>query len=142
MKAGTVMSLNFSPFSRLLEVSMLAFVIGVAGACGGGNSMSAKPVGIFIHPRSATAYSNSAEDHVAYTVVVGYIGGKDVPLTSGVQWERLTGAWVSFDLASATATCREPAPPDTFLYPQAATISATATVEGQTFSDITTLYCL
>lgn len=108
-------------------------------ACGGAH-MSAKAVGIFVTPRSAVAHAHSADNQIAYKVVVGYSDGRDVPQTGGVQWLAV-GSWVSFDSVSATATCEYPAPQGAFNIPQPATITATATVDSQTFSDTAILDC-
>ncbi|HYM78797.1 MAG TPA: hypothetical protein VE377_22690 [Candidatus Dormibacteraeota bacterium] len=128
-------------FSKLLVLGFTAVLLYSAGACGTGKNPPRTLIGIFIHPGNTTAYSNSAQSQVVYSVVAGYVGGDDVPLTSGVQWEVLS-TWVSFDSVSSTATCKQPAPPDNFLFPTAASVKATATLEGKTFSDTALLYCL
>jgi hypothetical protein len=123
---------------------LLAFLILCTisiAACGLGHNPPKTLEGIFVHPRSASAYSNSNQSQVVYSVVAGYTGADDVPITSGIDWQIL-GSWVSFDPSSGTATCMQPAPPDNFLMPKAATVQATATVEGKTFSDTGLLYCL
>jgi hypothetical protein len=124
---------------RLPAMSVVLILTCIVTACGG-THMSAKVIGIFVSPLSAVAYSNSAENQIVYKVVVGYSDGRDVPLTSGVQWQ-VQGSWVGFDSATATATCEYPAPQGPFNIPESATITATATVDGQTFKDKAILDC-
>jgi len=133
--------LNSSFFSKLLFHSVLAVLLYSASSCGTGQNPPRTLIGIFVHPGTTTAYANSAQSQVVYSVVAGYVGGDDVPLTSGVQFEVLS-AWVSFDSVSSTATSKQPAPPDNFLFPTATSVKATATLEGKTFSDTALLYCL
>lgn len=124
---------------KLTATSVLLIAMSSAVACGGAH-MSPTVVGIFVSPRSATAWSNSAEDHIVYKIVVGYSDGRDVPLTSGVEWQ-VRGSWVSFDSGTATATCKNPAPQNAFNIPEPATITVTATLGGQTFRDKAILDC-
>jgi hypothetical protein len=120
---------------RLTAAQALIFLL---SACGG--HMSSKPMGIFVSPGSATAWANSAENQIVYKVVIGYSDGRDVPLTTGLDW-LVEGPWVSFNSTTATATCVYPAPQQPFFGPEPAMIKATATVEGQTFQDKVALYC-
>ena len=128
-------------FLKLLALCIVAVLLYSASACGTGKNPPRTLIGIFIHPGNTSAYASSAQSHVVYSVVAGYVGGENVPLTSGVQWQ-VIGSWVSFDSAVSTANCERPAPPDNFLLPTAASISATATVDGKTLSDTALLYCL
>ena len=125
--------------SFLLTVEVLITIAIIA--CGAPKNPPRTLQGIFVHPGNATAYSNSNESQVKYSVVAGYVGGDDVPLTSGVEWE-VVGYWTSFDVSSTTVTCKSPAPYDNFLFPTAATVKATAALEGKTYSDTALLYCL
>jgi hypothetical protein len=124
---------------RLGTLSAVQGLLLLLSACGGGH-ISSKPTGIFISPRGAVAWANSAENHIVYKVVVGYSDGRDVPLTGGLEW-LVEGPWVSFNSTTETATCVYSAPQQPFLGPEAATIKATATVEGQTFQDQVAMYC-
>lgn len=114
-------------------------LISLVTACGGGN-MSAKVVGIFVSPGNGTATANSAQNQIVYKVEVEYADNYRVTLTSGVQW-RVQAYWVSFDSATATATCTNPAPQQFINIPDPATITATATVEGQSYTDSAMLSC-
>jgi hypothetical protein len=108
-------------------------------ACGGGN-MSAKVVGIFVSPGNATATANSAQNQIVYKVEVEYADNHRVTLTSAVQW-RVQAYWVSCDSATATATCANPAPQQFINIPEPATITATTTVGGQSYTDSAILSC-
>ena len=114
-------------------------LISLVTACGGGN-MSAKVIGIFVSPGNGTATANSAQNQIVYKVEVEYADNHRVTLTSGVQW-RVQAYWVSFDSATATATCANPAPQQFINIPDPATITATATVEGQSYTDSAILHC-
>jgi hypothetical protein len=118
-------------------MSVGLILICIVTACGG-THMSAKVIGIFVSLGSAVAYANAAQNQIVFKVVVGYSDGRNVPLTSGVQWQ-VQGSWVGFD--AATATCEYPAPQGAFNIPEPATITATATVDGQTFKDTAILDC-
>jgi hypothetical protein len=110
------------------------------GACGSGNPAN-KLLDVSIEPRTAAAYANSNQNQVVFSVVARYLNSGDVTITSGVEWLAI-GGWVNFDSPSGTAICMEQAPEDTFLYPKPAMISATITLDGQTFHDTVTLFCL
>jgi len=126
------------PARLVASMIVLALIYGFPG-CGGGQPV-AKPMGIFVSPRSAVAWSNSAEAQVVYKVVTGYSDGRDVPLTSGITWS-VDKPWVWLDSTTAAATCEYPAPQMPILGPEPALITATATVEGQTFTDSVVLDC-
>ena len=67
---------------------LLAFLILCTisiAACGLGHNPPKTLEGIFVHPRSASAYSNSNQSQVVYSVVAGYTGADDVPITSGID---------------------------------------------------------
>jgi hypothetical protein len=119
----------------IVVLTLISFVT----ACGGGN-MSAKVVGIFVSPGNATATANSAQNQIVYKVEVEYADNHRVTLTGGVQW-RVQAYWVSFDSATATAICANPAPQQFINIPDPATITATATVEGQSYTDSAVLNC-
>jgi hypothetical protein len=68
---------------RVFTLTAAQALILLLSACGGGH-ISSKPTGIFISPRGAAAWANSAEDHIVYKVVIGYSDGRDVPLTRRV----------------------------------------------------------
>jgi hypothetical protein len=125
--------------TRVFTLTAAQALIFLLSACGGGQ-ISSKPIGIFVSPRNAVAWANSVENQIVYKVVIGYSDGRDVPLTTGLEW-LVEGSWVSFNSTTATATCVYPAPQQAFLGPEAATIKATATIEGQTFQDEVVLDC-
>jgi hypothetical protein len=131
--------LRISCPARLVASILVFGLICSFPGCGGGQP-AANPIGIFVSPRSAVAWSNSAEDEIVYKVVVGYSDGRDVPLTSGITWS-VDQPWVWIDSTTATATCEYSAPQVPFFGPEAATITATAAIEGQTFSDSAVLDC-
>jgi hypothetical protein len=101
----------------------------------GGSQPTAKPMGIFVSPRT-----NSAEAQVVYKVVTGYSDGRDVPLTNRITWS-VDKPWVRFDSTTATATCEYPASQMPILGPEPALITASATIEGQNFTDSVVLDC-
>lgn len=129
---------NSCPARLVAGLIVLGFTFSFPGC--GGSQPTAKPTGIFVTPRSASAWSNSAESQVVYTVVVGYSDGHDVPLTSGITWS-VDQPWVWFDSTSATATCEYPAPQMPLFGPKPANITAAAMVEGQNFSDTVSIDC-
>ena len=131
---------TLSFFSKLITLTVLAVLICFANTCGTGQNPKTL-LGIFVHPVSATAYAHSAQSQVIYTAVAGYSNGAEVPLTSGVEW-RVTAYWVSFDSATSTANCDHPAPLDLLFDPTAASVSASFTMNGNTYSDTASLYCL
>jgi hypothetical protein len=131
-------------FSRSSLRRPLAATVVLAFACSfsgcGGDHLTAKPIGVVVSPRSASAWSNSAEAQVVYKVVVGYSDERDVALTSGITWS-VDQPWVWIDSTAAIATCEYPAPQMPFFGPEAATITAAATIEGQSFTDSAVLAC-
>jgi len=126
---------------KLLVLSALTVLIYAGSACGTGKNSPPTLLGISVHPVSASAYAHSGQSQVVYTAVAGYSNGAEVPLTSGVEW-RVTAYWVSFDSATSTANCDHPAPLDLFFNPTAASVSASFTMNGNTYSDTASLFCL
>jgi hypothetical protein len=108
-------------------------LISIVSACGGDHP-AARVLAINLTPHSASPWAQSAEDSVSYHVSVEYSDGRSVPLTSGVNWS-VDKPWVHFDSASATATCVYSAQQEAFFGPEEAIITASATIEGQTFKD-------
>jgi hypothetical protein len=100
-----------------------------------------KVVGVFVSPGNATAYAGTAQNQIVYKAEVEYTDTHRVTLTSGLQW-RVQAYWVSFDSATATATCANPAPQTFINIPDPATIAVTATVGGQSYTDLAVLVCL
>ena len=135
------MTFTRSLILKLLVLLALAVLIYAGSACGTGKVSQPTLLGIFVHPVSATVYAHSAQSQVIYTAVAGYSNGAEVPLTSGVEW-RVTAYWVSFDSATSTANCDHPAPLDLLFDPTAASVSASFTMSGNTYSDTASLYCL
>lgn len=124
---------------RLPAMIVVLILISLLTACGGGN-WSSKVIGVFVSPGKATAYANGTPNQIVYKVEVEYGDNHRVALTSGVQW-RVQAYWVSFDAATATATCTNPAPQQFINIPDPANITATATVEGQSYTDSAVLSC-
>lgn len=126
-------------FHRLPAMIVVLTLISLLTACGGGNP-SSQVIGVFVSPGIATAYAGSPQNQIVYKVEVEYADNHRVPLTSGVQWQ-VQAYWVSFDSATETATCANPAPQQFIGVPDQAAITATATVNGRSYTDSAVLSC-
>jgi hypothetical protein len=109
--------------------------------CGGGKMPNPTAIGILVQatPSNQTAYSGQAppQNQVSFTAVAEYSDGSlgSNPL-SGVQWSN-GDSWVS--LQGNVATCTQPAP--VVILPFFSAVSATAQVNGKTYTGNSGLCC-
>jgi hypothetical protein len=134
---GGKLELLFRVAIRSVALLSLANLAG----CGGGSMSARTPVGILVQatPNNQTAYSGQAppQNQVSFAAYVNYSDGSvgSTPL-SGAQWAD-TDNWVS--LQGSVATCTQPAP--VVILPFFSTITATAQVNGKTYTSNSGLYC-
>jgi len=118
----------------------LVFLAALVG-CGGGSMTARTPVGIVVQttPSNQTAYSGQTppQNQVSFAAYVNYSDGSlgSTPL-SGVLWTD-QDSWVS--LQGSVATCTQPAP--VLVLPAFSRVTATAQVNGKTYTDNSGLYC-
>jgi hypothetical protein len=126
--------------ARLVVATALA--ICTMASCGYGNQNPPRSVtGIQVLPGNPTAYSSQAspKNQAIFTADVAYNDGSLTPISGGVRWTYDFASWVA--LVGNTATCTQPAP--TILgIPMTSQITATATVNGASYTAYTLLTCL
>jgi hypothetical protein len=126
---------------ELIFLSIAAAQVLLAG-CGGGRMPSPTPIGIIVQatPANQTAYSEMPppQNQVSFVAYISYSDASfsSTPLT-GLQWSN-NDSWVS--LQGNVATCTQPAPV-LILGTVFSTVTATAKVNGTTFTDGSGLYC-
>jgi hypothetical protein len=112
-------------------------------ACGGGSMPPKVANGIFLQstPANQIAYAAQAppQNQVSFTAVISYSDGSigSAPIT-GAQWSD-TDSWVS--MQGNVATCLQPAPV-LILGNVLSTVTATAQVNGNSYTASSGLYCL
>ena len=109
--------------------------------CGGGHMAAPTVTGIAVQPSVASVYSADAppKNQVTFAAFVAYSDGSQSPNPlSNVTWTYDFSSWVS--LKGNTATCLQPAP--VVLLPFDSTITATAQVNGTSYTANAALTCL
>jgi hypothetical protein len=133
-------SLREVTMRAVLRSVVVALLLVLAG-CGG--SPAPTLTGIAVQPKSILSWPDQV-----FTAVGVYSDSSTGSLNAQVTWSD-DAAWVRMDAIGGTATqqadavCLAPAPVSGGMIPEPApaTITATATVKGTTFSATATLYC-
>ena len=97
--------------------------------------------GIVVQPSVAQVYSSDAppKNQVSFAAYITYSDASQSPSPiSNVKWTYDSASWVS--LNGNVATCLQPAP--VVLFPFVSTITATASVNGTTYTVNAGLTCL
>lgn len=125
----------------VLHWVLLAGLSVLFASCGG--SPAPTLTGIAVQPHSILAWPSQV-----FTAVGVYSDGSTGALNTQVTWSE-DAYWVRIDVVGGSSTlqadavCLSPAPLTGSVLPQPApaTITATATINGKTFSAMGTLYC-
>ena len=109
--------------------------------CGGGHIPPPTVTGIAVQPSVASVYSSDAppKNQVSFAAYITYSDASQSPNPiSNVKWTYDSASWVS--LNGNVATCLQPAP--VIIFPFGSTITATAPVNGTTYTVNAGLVCL
>lgn len=130
---------------RLSAVTVLAMALTccLAGCGGYTNPVNPAPVvqGIVVTPIQPVGYSDQGApmNQATFTASLKYTDGTSHPISSGVTWSYDAAPWVS--LAKNTATCTEAAPQINPGVPSPSQITATASVDGVSYTASSALSC-
>lgn len=118
-------------------VSFAAAVILLAGipGCGAVFDPSAVVIAINVTPEPTSARVGSG---VTFSAEAIYSDGHTAPVNSDITWTHDSQSWVTW--SDSTAQCIAPSPVS-FGVAQTAQITATATINGNTFSDQSGVEC-
>ncbi len=111
--------------------------------CGGGSMPAPTVTGMVAQSQPSNAIASSAmaspKNRVSFSALLTYSDGSvSASPLSGVQWSD-GDPWVS--LSGNVATCTQPAPV-LILGPEFSTVTATAQVNGKSYTVTSGLYCL
>ena len=125
-----------------LRVLVALLLISALSGCGGGKMPAPTVTGIFVRatPTNQTAYSSQAapQNQVSFAAYLSYSDGSiSSTSVSGTVWSDTDYSWVS--LTGNVATCTQPAPLPGL---QLSMVTATAQVNGSTYTGASGLYCL
>ena len=110
--------------------------------CGGGSTSSRVVTGIFVQPTptNQVAYSQLAapKNQVSFAAMLTYSDGSVGSPLQNVQWSD-TDSWVF--MHGSAVICNQPAP-SVLEIPEFSVVTATAQVNGKTYSTSSGVYCL
>jgi hypothetical protein len=126
-------------------ISRIAVVIacGLLAGCGSSSNpmMPVVAKGLVVTPFQPVAYSAMAppQNQATFTASLEYTDGSVKPVISGVVWSYDSAQWVT--LGKNTATCTEAAPQVAINVPSPSQITATASVDGVSYTASSALSC-
>jgi hypothetical protein len=120
---------------------MIAF--GLLAGCGSSSNpmMPLVVKGLVVTPFQPVAYSSMAppQNQATFSASLEYTDGSSKPVSAGVQWSYDSAQWVT--LAKNTATCTEPAPQVVTDVPSPSQVTATASVDGVSYTASSSISC-